>query len=152
MALFKPTKQKEKLIKQFRLQVKTELEDLNLIFDWFRKNAQTILSEQSYWQCQVALAEGFSNTVKYAHQNLSPTTPIDLEINVFANYLEIRIWDWGEEFNLKNTMITLPQINRDPLEREGGRGLQFMSQFTDDLQYIRTSNQRNCLILKKNIK
>ncbi|MFO0166320.1 MAG: ATP-binding protein, partial [Microcystis sp.] len=36
-----------------------------------------------------------------------------------------------------------------PLEMESDRGLLFMRSLTDILQYIRTAEGRNCLILQK---
>ncbi|MFM7904656.1 MAG: ATP-binding protein, partial [Microcystis sp.] len=36
-----------------------------------------------------------------------------------------------------------------PLEMESDRGLLFMRSLTDSLQYIRTDEGRNCLILQK---
>lgn len=143
--------QNDRLIKQFRLQVKTELNALVIVLQWFEKVSKPLLPEKSFWQCQVALAEGFTNTVRYAHKNLSPTTPIDLEVNFFTNYLEIRIWDWGQPFDLQAKLNLLSQSTEDPLQKESDRGLFFMKELTNDLQYIRLSNHQNCLIMRKKL-
>ncbi|NEO49184.1 MAG: ATP-binding protein, partial [Moorea sp. SIO4A3] len=41
------------------------------------------------------------------------------------------------------------QEDYDPLEKEGGRGLMFMNQLTDEVSYQRLSDQRNCLLMRK---
>ena len=151
MALFKKANKQEKLVKQSHLQVKTELEALNLIFQWFEIITKNLLPEQAYWQCQLVLAEGFTNTVLHAHQDLPSITTIDLEVSLFPHWLEIRIWDWGQPFNLENKLKSPAPTNQDSLEKEAGRGLQLMKHFTDNLQYIRMSDQRNCLIMRKSI-
>ena len=157
MALFRKTRKNallrrnEKPHKQFRLQVETELEALTVILQWFERITKPLLLKKLFWQCQVALAEGFTNTVRHAHQNLPPTTKIDLEVNLFVGCLEMRIWDWGKPFDLEAKLKSLRQNNQDPLEKEGERGLLFMQELTDELAYIRMSNQCNCLVMRKRI-
>jgi serine/threonine-protein kinase RsbW len=137
--------------KQFQLQVKTNLEALVDVLQWFERVTKPLLPEKCRWQCKLALSEGFTNTVRYAHQNLPPTTPIDIEVNVLNAYLEIRIWDWGEPFDINAKLNALRQSQQDPLEKESDRGLFFMKELTDELFYLRMSDDRNCLILKKKI-
>jgi serine/threonine-protein kinase RsbW len=150
--LFKRKKiSEERLLKQFRLQVQTDIEDLARVLQWFEQATKYLLPDKCRWQCQLALSEGFTNAVRYAHEGLVPTTPIDLEINVFASELEIRIWDWGKPFDLHAKLKLLRQENENPLDKEGDRGLFFMQELTDDLQYLRLLNRRNCLILRKKI-
>ncbi len=146
----------EELIQQFRLQVKTELEALTDVLQWFEQITYLLveenrLSEKCGWQCKLALAEAFTNTVRYAHPHLPATTPIDLEVNLFSQFLEIRMWNWGNPFNLQEKLNSLGQSRRDPLEQESDRGLFFMQELTDELQYIRLFDQRNCLIMRKKI-
>ena len=52
-------------------------------------------------QCKLAVVEGFTNAVRHAHKNLPRETPIDLEITVFNERLEIKIWDRGKPFDFK---------------------------------------------------
>lgn len=141
----------KQLREQFQLRVKTHIEALTIVLQWFERNTEPILSAKCRWQCKLALAEGFTNTVRYAHQHLPTTTSIDLELNVFRNYIEIRIWDWGSPFDLHAKLNSLRQNPIDPLEKESDRGLFFMQELTDDLQYIRASETRNCLVMKKKI-
>jgi serine/threonine-protein kinase RsbW len=138
--------------RQFRLQVKTELEALIPVLQWFETHTGHLVPESVLWQCKVALAEGFTNAVRYAHLDLPPTTPIDLELTLHRERLEMRIWDWGQPFDLEQKLASLQQSPVDPLEKESDRGLLFMRALTDRLQYIRLPDRRNCLILSKELK
>ena len=108
-----------------------------------------ILPQPLQSQCQLAFVEGFTNAVRHAHQHLPPTTPIELELKVFPDCLEMRIWDQGEPFDLQSKLEALCQEEHDPLDKEGGRGLMFMHQLTDELAYLRDSDNRNCLLMRK---
>lgn len=141
----------ESFPKRFRLQVATELDNLIPVLQWFETNTQLFLPEAVIWQCKVVLAEGFTNTVRYAHQNLPPTTPIDLELTVFPQSLEMRIWDRGQPFDLSKKLEEIKQSPIDPLDKESDRGLLFMQALTNGLQYIRLEDNRNCLIMYKKL-
>jgi serine/threonine-protein kinase RsbW len=134
----------------FHLQVLTELEALIPVLQWFESHSRSFLPDSVLWQCKVALAEGFTNAVRYAHEDLPVTTPIDLELTLQSHSLEIRIWDRGQPFDLQAKLDSLQQHPVAPLERESDRGLLFMRALTDHLQYIRATDNRNCLIWTKN--
>lgn len=133
------------------LQVETDMKALTQVLEWLENIVLPLLPGDLWWQCQLIVNEGFTNVVRHAHQNLPPATPIDLEVKVFATYLEIKIWDSGKPFDLKAKLRSIVEEQRDPLEREGERGLLFMDKLTDELDYIRTDDCRNCLIMRKNI-
>jgi serine/threonine-protein kinase RsbW len=139
----------EQAIKRFHLQVETELEDLRQVLQWFESIVFPSLPQKMGWQCEVAIVEAFTNAVRHAHHNLPKTTPIDLEVRLFPNFLEMCVWDRGEPFNLKDKLRDSLKNHSHPLEKEGGRGLQFMQQLTDEMQYLRLSDRRNCLIMRK---
>ncbi len=136
-------------IKQkFKLQVATKLEALQEVLQWYKELISPCLPQQTGWQCEVALVEAFTNAVRHAHQDLPTNTPIDLEVELYPNCLEMRVWDRGKPFDLKAQL----QANRDnvtSLEKEGGRGLQFIKKLTDELQYLSNLDYRNCLVIKK---
>ena len=151
--LFKNQKNKNQtLVKQVTLSVKSEIEALEEILVWFEGIAQPLLPKKCLWECKLALAEGFTNTVLYAHRHLSVLVPIILEINFYVELIEIKIWNLGPEFDLKGKLQELNQTSVDPLEKESDRGLFFMQELTDELDYIRLANRRNCLIMQKYIR
>lgn len=135
--------------KHFKLQLSTELEALPQALDWFEKIALPLLPQQAYWQCQVAFAEGFTNVVRHAHKDLPPSTLIDVEILVFDECLEIRIWDWGKPFDLNAKLQELDPNNLNDPFYEGGRGLMFIQKLADKLHYSRNGDERNCLTMWK---
>lgn len=87
------------------LQVNTDVSALTQVLEWFEELKDLSLPQEAWWACQLALAEGFTNAVRHAHKNLPVETPIQLEVMVFAGYLEFRIWDCGQAFDL-NTKLT----------------------------------------------
>lgn len=139
----------ESLIKQSHLQVATDLKAVGDVLQWFEQFVSPPWSEKFWWECKVALTEGFTNAVRHAHRHLPQSTPIDLELKAFVDRLEIRIWDRGEPFDWLAKLQFLLQEDCDPLEKEAGRGLIFMYQLTDELSYQRLPDQRNCLFMLK---
>lgn len=93
------------------------------------------------------LAEGFTNAVRHAHQGRPDDVPIDIDVTVKADAVELRIWDSGDEFDLQGTLDSMP-TEIDP-NAEGGRGLRLMQRMSDSLQYVRTPDHRNCLLVVK---
>lgn len=139
----------DKLSQKYHLRVKTDLECLTEVLHWFEKIIIPILPEKLRWECEIALSEGFTNAVRHAHCNLPQDTPIDIEIELLKDFLEIRIWDFGNPFDLLEKLENIKKHHFEQLERAGGRGLQFMEKLTDNLQYVRLTKARNCLIMRK---
>nr|WP_239121713.1 ATP-binding protein [Spirulina major] len=143
-------------LKKLHLRLKTDLSALSEVLDRFEKIASPRLSRQLYWECQLALAESFTNVVRHAHQDLPQSTPIDLEISLFPRGLEIRIWDSGQPFDWQGQLRDKLQCDRDPWAL-GGRGLCLINKVMDNCRYIPADNcdrgngDRNCLILWKQI-
>ena len=83
------------------LQVNTDLNALALVLQWYEQLEHLPIPKQVWLQCQLALAEGFTNAVRHAHKGMPLETPIELEVRVFNESLEMRIWDSGKPFDLK---------------------------------------------------
>lgn len=98
-------------------------------------------------ECQLALAEGFTNAVRHAHHALPESTPIDIELLLAPQGLELRIWDHGQEFDLEEFAQQLPA--ELDTESEGGRGILLMKALTSRLSYTRQADGRNCLLISK---
>ncbi len=130
------------------LQVGTDLNVLNhVVLDWFNQFNRLPLVDQIWLQCQLALAEGFTNAVRHAHAGMPTSTPIDLSVIMWPEQLEIRIWDRGGPFDMEVQMAQLPQeLNT---EAEGGRGLMLMKRIATVLTYTRTADGLNCLLIMK---
>ena len=146
--------QHEKPLDQSRLQVETNLEAVTeVVLPWFEQFTSPLLPQQFSGECKLAFVEGFTNAVRHAHKGLPQTTPIELELKVFADCLEMRILDHGEPFDLQEKLQEKLQAlcneDYDPVRDEGGRGLIFMHQLMDELSYVRLPDERNCLLLRK---
>ena len=140
----------EQTKRKFHLQVDTKIGRLKEVLVWFESLVVPYIPQKTGWQCEVALAEAFTNAVRHAHHNLPTSTPIDLEVEIFSNFLEIRVWDLGEQpFDL-DAQLLANEENLNSIEKEGGRGLQFIKKLTDELQYFSLSDYRNCLVIRKN--
>ena len=136
-----------KLSQRASLQVSSDLNALVDVLSWFDQFQDSLLPYNVWLQCQLAIAEGFTNAVRHAHRHQAPGTPIDLEVEVHSNVLEIRIWDRGPGFDIEQYFQTRsPTVDESA---EGGRGLSLMRQIADDLHYSQTHDQRNCLYISK---
>jgi serine/threonine-protein kinase RsbW len=131
------------------LQVNTDLDALEKVLEWFDQFNHPPIHSQAWMQCQLAVAEGFTNAVRHAHRNLSAETLIDLEVQVFEDRIEIRIWDQGAPFDLDTWIRDLP-LEWDK-EAEGKRGIRLMHEVSDLLSYIRMPDDRNCLLILKKV-
>ncbi|WP_324610940.1 ATP-binding protein [Moorena producens] len=138
-----------KPLRASRLMVQTDLSEVKDVLQWFEEFTSEPLPQEFWQQCQIALVEGFTNVVRHAHRHLPNTTVIELELKLFTDGLEMRLWDYGHPFDFQSKLESLYQEDYDPLEKEGGRGLMFMNQLTDEVSYQRLSDQRNCLLMRK---
>lgn len=127
------------------LRVKTDLQALAQVLSWFNQFNQAPLSYPIWLSCQIALAEAFINAVRHAHAHKPADTPIDLEVQIDAQQIELKIWDEGTGFDLNQRLHTAVPVAP---EAEQGRGLSIMQQVADFLSYDRVKS-RNCLTLVK---
>ena len=133
--------------KHYHLSVNSDLNNLAQVLDWFQQHHPTRVPEQEWLECQIALAEGFTNAVSHAHQSLPPHTPIQLELGIELDHVEIRIWDQGPIFDLRQYLQHHPTF---PSQDMGsGRGLLLINRIADNVQYRRIDNSQNCLSIVK---
>jgi serine/threonine-protein kinase RsbW len=123
------------------------LDALGQVLTWFEAFRNAGIPDPIWMECQLALAEGFTNAVRHAHEALPESTPIDIELILAPQGLELRIWDQGQEFDLEGFAQTLP--TKADVESEGGRGILLMKALTSCLSYTRQADGRNCLLISK---
>lgn len=133
------------MLKHERLLVDSRLETLLKVHQWFRELCASLETDWEWIQfCRdrlnIALAEGFTNAVRHAHATLPPDTPIEIDIAVKDDRIDIQIWDQGEPFD--------PNKLREPepgtLLQSGGYGWFLLRRVVDKVSYQRRENQ-NCL-------
>lgn len=135
---------------QANIQVTTDIRELSEILIWFDQFNHPSIPRQIWLQCQLALAEAFTNAVRHAHKLKPIETPIEIEVRRFDSSIELRVWDLGSAFNLNQLLNNLSQTV--DLESESGRGLKLMKQIADKIDYSRTLDDRNCLLIIKKYK
>jgi len=106
------------------------------------------INGKDWLECQLALAEGFTNAVRHAHKNMPPETAIEINISITSVCLEIKIWDYGQPFNLTAFKQSLSSANE---QSTGGRGIEILDKVADELRYDRHLDNRNCLTIKKTL-
>jgi serine/threonine-protein kinase RsbW len=143
-------KDSEKLpvLKKADLQVNTGLNGLDQVLSWFSRLYEPRIPTSVWIRCQLALAEGFTNAVRHAHKGKPADLPVDIQVAVFAEFVEIKIWDWGDRFDLESKITNISETV--DLAASGGRGLKLMKDIADSLSYVRMADGRNCLSIAKN--
>lgn len=131
-----------------RTQVNTDLRLLAQVLAWFNQLRQPSIPQSEWLKCELALAEGFTNAVRHAHADKPLETPIEIEVTFKRQSIELRIWDYGSGFNLKEQLHDLPEPAAQ--ETSGGRGLKIIQQTADEVSYRAVDGQRNCLLIIKN--
>jgi serine/threonine-protein kinase RsbW len=134
-------------LKKSTKQVPSDLKALDQVLSWFDQFSQPQISKKIWLQCQLALAEGFTNAVRHAHKELPKDTPVEIEVTLLPGCLEIRIWDWGPPFDLEGMLQRLGQ--GVDVQAGGGRGIVILHKIADKLSYTRTDDCRNCLFIMK---
>ncbi|HEY9632728.1 MAG TPA: anti-sigma regulatory factor [Coleofasciculaceae cyanobacterium] len=134
-----------------RLKVKSDLTLQAQVQKWFEQFCSNYISHKyssnrRFYQLNLALAEGFSNAVRHAHQELPSDTIIEIELAINDKQIEIRIWDQGQPFD--------PNILEEPLPGtlcEGGYGWFLLRRAADRVVYERCQDGRNCLLISSSI-
>ncbi len=152
------------MLERDRLTVNSYLEELASVQQWFRALISR-LAERTPWiddqfdQLNLALAEGFTNAVRHAHADLPGDTPIEIELVLQPERIEICIFDQGAPFDPDSLCEPKPGALR-----EGGYGWFLLRRLADQVTYNRTAiassvatesepkDQRNCLRIVKTAK
>ncbi len=117
-----PTEQEKELnessVQQISLQVNTDINALTIVLDWFEQLKDLSIPNEVWCQFQLALAEGFTNAVRHAHNNLPVETPVQLEITVFDGRLELKVWDCGPRFDFDAKLKEIIAADRKCLDLE----------------------------------
>ncbi|MBD1884726.1 ATP-binding protein [Microcoleus vaginatus] len=88
-------------VQKFTLQVNTDIQAVAQVLSWVEQLDPLPIPPIVLHQCKLAVIEGFTNAVRHAHKNLPLETPIELEVMVLNEHLEVKILDWGEPFDIQ---------------------------------------------------
>lgn len=136
------------MINKIHIQTNTDITASEQVLSWFEQlNQSPSISDEIWWQCQTLLQEGFINIVEHAHKNLPDNTPIDIEAVRLNTSIEIRIWGYGERFDMEEKLQEIDEFEANDGDR--GRGLKIMSALADRMSYEQMPDRRYCLFLSK---
>ena len=138
---------KLKVLRTIKIEVPSDLNALNQVLFQFNQIHEDFIPFRDWLQCRLAVAEGFTNAVKHAHKNLSINISITIEVKLNKAAMEIKIWDHGAAFDLDNYIAETSRQNQHWLA--SGRGIPILNKISDRLEYYRTENQQNCLVIIK---
>lgn len=145
--MFPEATNKLKVPQIINMEIPGDLQELDRLLLKFNQIYQDFIPCKDWLQCRLALAEGFTNAVRHAHKNIPKEIPIEIEVLLKRNSMEIRIWDYGSAFNLKGFITETSRRHNGWLT--SGRGIPLLNKIADRLDYQRTQQQKNCLIIVK---
>ncbi|MEM9215116.1 MAG: ATP-binding protein [Cyanobacteria bacterium P01_F01_bin.150] len=125
----------------------TDLKALADVLAWFDQFQEPVMPHMTWLECQLALAEGFTNAVRHAHSDKSEETPIEIKAQVTEDQIDLRIWDYGPGFEFDEYLDRASQMVDK--HAEGGRGLGLIKQIADVIEYVPEADHRNCLHIVK---
>lgn len=135
------------VLRSIKIEVPSDLKALDHVLLQFNQIYQNFIPHRDWLQCRLALAEGFTNAVRHAHKSLPPEIPIRIEVRLKETAMEIKIWDYGSAFDLHKFIMQTAQQNANWLA--SGRGIPILNKISDHLDYYRTEQQQNCLLIIK---
>lgn len=136
-----------KVLRSIEIEVPSDLQALEQVLLQFNQIYQDFIPLRDWLQCRLALAEGFTNAVRHAHKNLPSNISIKIVVRLTATAMEIKIWDYGSAFDLKNFIIETSTKHADWLV--SGRGIPILNKISHQLEYYRTEQDQNCLVIVK---
>ena len=136
-----------KALQTINIEVPGDLQELDGLLIKFNQIYRDFIPCRDWLQCRLALAEGFTNAVRHAHKNIPKEIPIEIQVLLSDDSMEIRIWDYGSAFDLRSFIIQTAEKHHSWLS--SGRGIPLLNKIADRLDYHRTKEQKNCLIVFK---
>lgn len=137
------------MLRRAHLTVPSDLSVLTYVQEWFdqfcsRYTNQLFWLRGQLYPLNLALTEGFSNAVRHAHHDLPSETDIDIDLTLWDDRIEIRIWDHGPPFDPDRLVEPKPGTLR-----KGGYGWFLLRRLADHVVYERNPDGRNCLLIVK---
>jgi len=132
------------------LVVKSSTSNLVLIRDFIKSAAKNVsLNDDTINKIVLAVDEACTNVIKHAY-HFSTEGIIYLKIKISDNKFMITIIDEGEHFN--PNLVPEPNIKQfHKQKKSGGLGIYLMKKLMDDVSYSSTDNNRNQVVLVKNL-
>ncbi|MGB2924633.1 MAG: rhodanese-like domain-containing protein [Limnothrix sp.] len=141
------------ILDQYQFHVASDLTLLDQVLAQCSQiNRNDLIPLHDWMQCQMAIAEGFTNAVRHAHGESRKNCPVTIGLCLYPHRLDIRIWDHSDStFDLERHLAHLdPHLNE---HASGGRGFIILNKIADTLSYRYDAEKKQyCLLIKKNLK
>ncbi|NJN72597.1 MAG: thiosulfate sulfurtransferase [Limnothrix sp. RL_2_0] len=141
------------ILDQYQFHVASDLTQLDHVLTQSSQiNRYDLIPLHDWMQCQMAIAEGFTNAVRHAHGEELKNCPITIDLRLYSHRLDIRIWDHSaHDFDLDHHLATLDtRLNE---YASGGRGFIILKKIADTLAYrYDATQQQSYLLIKKRLK
>jgi serine/threonine-protein kinase RsbW len=87
-------------MQKITLQLNNDIATVTQVLGWVKQLDHLPIPESVLQFCKLAAMEGFMHAVHH-HKSMPSNIPIELEIGVFNDRLEMKMWDWGKPFDCK---------------------------------------------------
>ncbi len=129
-----------------KLEIASNLKELPrvraFIREFFERIQDSLLDEKRINLIELAVTEVTANIIKHAYGSRTGG-PIQINANVSGEEVELRFYDWGDNFDPK--LVPQPVFDGSS---EGGFGLHIIAHTVDQVLYSRDEQGRNCACLK----
>ncbi len=140
------------ILDQYQFHVASDLTELDhVLAECSLINRHDRIPPHDWMQCQMAIAEGFTNAVRHAHGEKFKHCPVEIDLLLEDDRIDIRIWDHSDsKFDLEHHLQNLDvQVNEFA---SGGRGIIILKKIASKLAYTYDPvRQQNYLLISKNL-
>lgn len=106
------------------------------------------IDEQDILNIELAVDEACANVIEHGYESDSPNKSLTIQMEIDKQKLVLKIIDQGKSFDPR--LKSPPDIKKlITMKRDGGLGISLIKQTMDEIDYRRTPEGRNELILTK---
>jgi serine/threonine-protein kinase RsbW len=110
--------------------------------------AESGIDEQDILNIELAVDEACANVIEHGYDPDSPNKSLTIQMEIDDQKLVLKIIDQGKSFDPR--LKPPPDIQKlITMKRDGGLGISLIKQTMDEIDYRRTPDGRNELILTK---
>jgi serine/threonine-protein kinase RsbW len=133
---------------RFHLAIGSRFENIELVQVVLRDCLERLgLEEDSRHWVDVAVREALANAIKHGNEQ-NPSKQVHVDLAVEEGHLVIRVEDEGAGFDPQNVGDPLAPPN---ILRPNGRGIFYMKQFMDEIEYGSGTSGGTLVTLRKRI-
>jgi serine/threonine-protein kinase RsbW len=133
---------------EIRLAIGSSLDNLELVQMVVQETlARLDLSTDATYEIGMAVREAVANAIQHGNQN-RPEKRVFIDLGFNQGEVVIRVADEGEGFDLERVRNPLADEN---LLRPNGRGILFMREFVDEIDYTFNRDGGTVVTLRKRI-